>query len=132
MTDPYQRYLNVQSLINELENGKPTRQYEWFERQNVLLEEYREYFGDFSNVRSSNPEFNKNIKEVFELISVIGIIYMSSLSCKIEPQIAPILSPDTAKLHAQQTMAEYYRFETCCGYTAPFFAFFNAGSIFAW
>jgi len=68
MTDSYQRYLNVKSLINELEHGKPTRHYGWFEQQNMLLEEYREYFGDFSDVRSSNPEFNKNIIKLNEIM----------------------------------------------------------------
>jgi hypothetical protein len=65
MTDPYQRYLNVKSLINELEHGKPTRHYGWFEQQNMLLEEYREYFGDFSNAR----EFFENAKPIIPMIN---------------------------------------------------------------
>ena len=57
--DPHKRYLVVKSLVEELENGKPTRSYGWFNQQHEYLKEYRENFGDFEKVRNSNPLFNE-------------------------------------------------------------------------
>ena len=57
--DPHRRYLIIKSLVEELENGKPTRTYGWFNQQYEYLKDYREYFGDFDSVRNSNPLYNE-------------------------------------------------------------------------
>ena len=57
--DSHQRYLIVKSLVEELENGKPTRSYGWFNQQYGYMKDYREYFGNFESVRNSNPLFNE-------------------------------------------------------------------------
>jgi len=70
-------------------------------------------------------EIGSDIGKIYDLIANIAKFYIDNqTTCRVKSETIVRLSPESILLKSQKESGEKYQFSTCCGYTAPVFAFY--------
>ena len=73
MDEPYERYMRLHAIVNEIDSSPISRTTEWYVEHNHLLHVYMHHFGCFEEIHPEieNQEFRDKCAQVDKLIAKV-------------------------------------------------------------